>query len=194
MQQHKVHYKNPLSHTYFMCGLKEDNAESTNLISKTTCSHCLYGLQSRGYIEHNDNKEYITWEMFGRAIKVLAQKIRNDPNFERFKRIYGIPRGGVVVAIALAHQLDLKVELEPRRSDECGVSDLLIVDDIVDTGKTISKYGNLMKVSLYYNIRSTVKPNYHIYTTDKFIVFPWETPYTAKIDYLENTGENNADK
>ncbi|MGC9153677.1 MAG: phosphoribosyltransferase [Vulcanisaeta sp.] len=60
---------------------------------------------------------------------------------------------------------------------------VLIVDDVVDTGKTlitardiIRYYGakEVRTASLYVKPWSSVKPDYYVDTTDKWILFPWE--------------------
>ena len=54
--------------------------------------------------------------------------------------------------------------------------ELLIVDDIADTGITLEKLAGMCKATatIYYKERSTVKPTFYIITTKKWIVFPWE--------------------
>ncbi len=60
---------------------------------------------------------------------------------------------------------------------------VLIVDDVVDTGKTlitardiIRYYGarEVRTASLYVKPWSSVKPDYYVGTTDRWILFPWE--------------------
>ena len=62
----------------------------------------------------------------------LAKKIKK----EDINAVYGIPRGGYAIAIELAKVLKL-----PVITDEAEITKkTLIVDDLVDSGKTISKY------------------------------------------------------
>jgi GTP cyclohydrolase I len=58
----------------------------------------------------------------------LASQIRKS-DFH-FKNIYGIPRGGVLVALELAHHLDLPLTEKPDDFT-------LIVDDLIDSGETL---------------------------------------------------------
>lgn len=79
-------------------------------------------------------------------------------------KIYGVPRGGVPVAILLNHTL------ESRRIPSFLVEDALdaniIVDDIVDSGRTRTKYQSINPSALFLALVESPK--------DKWIVFPWE--------------------
>jgi len=51
-----------------------------------------------------------------------------------FDKIYGIPRGGLPVAIALSNRMGLPLTDDPNQEK------VLIVDDLVDSGATMLKY------------------------------------------------------
>jgi hypothetical protein len=60
---------------------------------------------------------------------------------------------------------------------------VLIVDDVADTGETLEfvlkhvrqKGAKEVRVAtIAYKPHSRVKPDYHVFETDKWIVFPWE--------------------
>jgi len=51
--------------------------------------------------------------------------------------VYGIPRGGVPVAIAMANALGLSVI---SSLDDIPINQVLVVDDLVDSGRTLQKY------------------------------------------------------
>jgi hypothetical protein len=73
--------------------------------------------------------ERLTWYHFDRAVVKLA-----DLYFDhKFTCIFGIPRGGLCMAVALSHRL--KTPLLPAPLPGC-----LIVDDIADTGSTFNQY------------------------------------------------------
>lgn len=87
-----------------------------------------------------------------------------------FDGIYGIPAGGLVLAVYLHYRLKLPLLLAPAENT-------LIVDDIVDTGFTMSHYiskGNFT-VALFFKEGGRWKPNIWLREkTDKWILFPWE--------------------
>ena len=53
--------------------------------------------------------------------------------------VYGFPRGGLIPAVYLSHQLDLPLINNPFDPDAL-LGNILVVDDICDTGDTWLKY------------------------------------------------------
>ena len=51
------------------------------------------------------NKIYISWEEFEKMSRDLAKEIQQSP--DKFEGIYGIPRGGMPLAVYLSHYLGL---------------------------------------------------------------------------------------
>lgn len=55
---------------------------------------------------------------------------------------------------------------------------ILLVEDVIDTGKTIKKvkefYPNAKVFALHYKEKGGIKPDYYLWITDKWIVYPWE--------------------
>ncbi|MEK7087418.1 MAG: hypothetical protein AAB648_01565 [Patescibacteria group bacterium] len=88
----------------------------------------------------------------------------------RFDGIYGIPAGGLVLAVYLHYRLKLPLMLAPTEST-------LVVDDIVDTGFTMSHYiskGNFT-VALFCRKGCNRKPNIWLREKEeKWVRFPWE--------------------
>lgn len=118
-------------------------------------------------------KVFITPQKFHDDILKLAELIR--PNKDKYKYLYGIPRGGCIVAIWLSHQLGIEyvtdVDLEVLGPN----SKILIVDDIADTGITLEKFDDLGDTAtLHYKPRSSVKPTYYVEETSDWIVYPYE--------------------
>jgi len=78
-------------------------------------------------------KLIVDWGSYDTAVEQLAERIRLagvTPG-----GVMGVPRGGLIAAVMLSHQLD--VPFVPFRKDRI-TSDLLLVDDICDTGHTLS--------------------------------------------------------
>ena len=79
-------------------------------------------------------KQLFTWHDFDDAMRMLSLTIQSSGKI--FNDIYGVPRGGLVVAVALSHLLDL-----PMITDVGLVSSsTLVVDDISDSGTTCRWY------------------------------------------------------
>lgn len=86
--------------------------------------------------------EKIDFGQYDDAIFTLAGKIKE--NGKEYKALYPIPRGGYYPAIKLSELLGIRIasRLNPRVPT-------LIVDDIVDSGKTLEPYANYDKAVVY---------------------------------------------
>jgi hypoxanthine phosphoribosyltransferase len=115
----------------------------------------------------------ISWERFEQLIRELASTIK-DSNIH-INGIYGIPRGGLIIAVRLSHLLN--IPLRPYN-----LPNTLIVDDICDSGKTLHFHSvrNSFKyfyASLFKRHNSSFNPNFvgKILDHDSWIEFPWES-------------------
>jgi hypoxanthine phosphoribosyltransferase len=79
---------------------------------------------------------------------------------------------------------------------------VLIVDDVADTGTSISAVLNLIKkkgasetktATLHYKPWSKVKPDYFIEETEKWIIYPWEIHETIE-SIIKNTPKEKLTK
>ena len=73
----------------------------------------------------------ITFEEYDNAISLLAQKIKASG--KKYTAVYGIPRGGYYPAIQLSNILGIPAITSP-------ISGVLVVDDIMDSGATLTSY------------------------------------------------------
>jgi len=124
-------------------------------------------------------KEKYTWEEFERDVKKIAAWARG----RQVKNIYGIPRGGLVLAVKLSHTLNLPLVL----SREDISRDTLIVDDIIDEGNTIDRLlasiGEHHHIaSIFYNKEAKHAPHFFVREKKNWVIFPWETEETSKYD------------
>lgn len=134
-------------------------------------------------------KVYMTWDMFDKAVTKIAADVALK--FPNIRVIHGIPRNGLILAVALSHRLDIPMVTELRLRDDYELNQILIVDDVSDTGKTLGKYVGIPIATLYYKPKtSKVEPDIYVHKTDRFIVFPWETEESAKADYMEEDNES----
>ena len=110
--------------------------------------------------------KYFTWSEFDESVDHIA----NQCKFWKLSGIYGVPRGGLCLAVALSHKLDIKVIEKPSKNS-------LIVDDVFETGITLSKFKHIEGANFFVLI-SKKKPiwwNTVILSQKKdWIVFPWE--------------------
>lgn len=128
------------------------------------------------------DREHYTWDEYQADILILAQRIRDDLAL-RPATVYGIPRGGLVLAVSLSHLLGLPMVLSRNEIRP----DTLVVDDIADTGATLDKLCKQigfrpMIATLYYRSGSVLRPDIFVRSKTKWIVFPWETELSSKYD------------
>jgi xanthine phosphoribosyltransferase len=111
----------------------------------------------------------MSWEDFDCCVEKIVYEILDKGI--RKRPIYGIPKGGLVLAVALSNYLNWP--LTTAYKDEC-----LVVDDTSDTGETLFKYKKPCNkiVTLYYNKDSKTVPDFYslIQEKNEWIVFPWE--------------------
>lgn len=98
--------------------------------------------------------------------------------------VYGIPRGGLVPAIILAHALEKEIQTRFVTSlnhlDPGDWHRLIIVDELVDSGDTIhslkQRYPEATTVALYQRQNARYKADVVglELNHDKWLKFPWE--------------------
>ena len=114
------------------------------------------------------------WIQFEECIISISKKCKN----KKFEGVYGFPRGGICLAVALSHSLSIPLLEEPKNNS-------LIVDDIYDTGHTLEKIRYLEGSESHVWI-SKQKPtwwNAYKYIKEKdWIIFPWENINSAYKD------------
>jgi hypothetical protein len=145
-------------------------------------------------------REELSWELFGRASRELAEQIAAD-GFEP-DLLLSIARGGLFVAGALGYALDVKnlhvmnVEFYtgvdkrlampvmlppvPNAVDLTG-AEVLVCDDVADTGATLKlvrdfcadHVADVRCAVIYQKPHSVVSSEYVWRNTDRWINFPW---------------------
>lgn len=118
----------------------------------------------------------LSWEYFDLACAEIAKQVKVSK--KPVINIYGIPRGGLVVAVKLSHLLNIPIITDITEI----TAKTLIVDDIADTGKTLQalslscpKFFFILIATIYYHKQSLIKPNIWIFEKKaNWIVFPWE--------------------
>lgn len=127
---------------------------------------------------------FYTWEEFEDDCIKLADLIKKSG--KKFDSLYGIPRGGLIMAVRLSHKLGLSVIMHDANIGE----KTLVVDDIADSGNTMMQFLSDKKhhatATLFYNPASKHAPTYFCRKKDGWIVFPWEEEKTSRYDKTLN--------
>ena len=128
---------------------------------------------------------YLSWGEFDKSVDYIANKCK----FLEFSGIYGVPRGGLCLAVALSHKLKINLISEPIKNS-------LIVDDVYETGNTLNTFKNI-EGAKFFVIFSKNKPTWwnSVYLSKKseWIVFPWENALNLQSDrndYIKKRGLN----
>ena len=74
-------------------------------------------------------EKYLSWCEFDKSVEYIANKCK----FLEISGIYGIPRGGLCLAVALSHKLKINLISKPKKNS-------LIVDDVYETGITLNTF------------------------------------------------------
>lgn len=148
-------------------------------------------------------REVLTWQEFGDASRELAQQIVDDGYHPDV--VVAIARGGLLLAGALAYAMGVKscgalnvefytdvestlpepVVLPPMLDGPALTGKkVLLVDDVSDSGRTLSMVLQLLRdttgsevrsVVLYTKPRTIQEADYNWRRTDRWINFPWST-------------------
>ena len=150
----------------------------------------------------SQEREVLTYELFGTAVSELAQQVV-DSGYEP-DIILSIARGGLGLGMGLGYALDVKnistVNVEfytgidqrldvpimlpptPAAVDLSGLK-VLIADDVADTGETLrvvhqfcaGHVAESRTAVIYEKPRTMIRPEYSWRVTEQWIDFPWSS-------------------
>ena len=116
----------------------------------------------------------LSWNEFNSCIKLITHACKDND----FSGVYGFPRGGLCLAVALSHSMNIPL-LEGIRPG------CLVVDDVYETGKTLNEVLEIPNTTTFvwhskvqpqwWNAVETSQPN-------DWLVFPWENKARAEED------------
>lgn len=158
-----------------------------------------------------DEREILTWDLFGKASRELAQMVADD-GYEP-DMVLSIARGGLLIGGALGYALSVKNTYTMNVEFYTGVDErlevprilppapdfidlhaarILVADDVADTGHTLKsvvdfcsgKVGEVRTAVIYEKPHSVVQCDYVWRRTDLWINFPWsDKPPVAQRDW-----------
>lgn len=114
------------------------------------------------------NKRYLTWKDFEEFITGAVEALKS----QEITGVYGLPRGGLPIAVTLSHRLGVPLLGAPCKG-------CIVVDDISDTGITLQHYATNGYTIVTWVARpkwTKVLPFFFKVTTEgnEWFVFPWE--------------------
>ena len=117
-------------------------------------------------------KVKISWQQFNDDCVILKDKLQKAS----VSHIYPVPKNGAYVAGRISansanSKFQLIVKLNPKDIDFRTV----IVDDLIDSGKTLNQFPNNKKAVLYVKNKNKKKVDYYVREIEGWIQFPWES-------------------
>ncbi|MGD8366397.1 MAG: xanthine phosphoribosyltransferase [Desulfobacterales bacterium] len=142
----------------------------------------------------------VSWEQLHRDARALAWRLLE---FDYFEGIVAITRGGLVPAAIIARELDIRLvdtvcvssydwqdqsgDIEILKSVPGDGERWLIVDDLVDTGRTATAVRNMLPKGHFATVyaKPAGRPLVDTFITevsqDTWILFPWD----ADVQYVQ---------
>jgi len=144
-----------------------------------------------------DRSFYVSWDEMHRDTRALSWRLLDMHNERAFTGIIAVTRGGMVPAAIIARELEIRVvdTISVASSDEQAQGQLqilkstldvgdgdgwLIVDDLVDTGKTARAIRDMMPAAHFATVyaKPEGRPLVDTFVTevsqDTWIYFPWD--------------------
>ncbi len=123
------------------------------------------------------SKVYVSWQAVEKFVTDVNNFIRNE--YPDCTGVYGLPRGGLALAVMLSHKLSIPMLISPTPG-------CLIVDDICDSGESLLHYTKntsspdkpkyITATMFYKDNRLGVKPDIYWKTKgEDWVIFCWES-------------------
>ncbi len=116
----------------------------------------------------------LSWDDFDSCITSMTAACKH----KNFSGVYGLPRGGLCLAVAMSHSLNIPWLEEPQA--RC-----LVVDDVYETGKTLSQVHDVRDITTFVWY-SKITPEWwnaiEVTSLDEWLVFPWENRGRCELD------------
>lgn len=122
----------------------------------------------------------VSWEEFDTLAIELAKAIKEE--MPQIHAVHGIARGGLALAVRISHLLDIRFIQDINQVEyfEYFNEDLIIIDDICDSGTTMNNIAKYVKYPVFGCLFVRENANIKHRTiaaeeiTDEWIEFPWE--------------------
>ena len=118
-------------------------------------------------------KIYVTWDEIEELVELLCLQIVKSGY--QIEHIYGLQRGGLIPAVLLSHKLGIPMTQNPNSPN------VLIIDDICDSGKTFHdifiEYPKSKFACLHFKPHTSYfNPDFSAnkFFSDAWINYPWE--------------------
>ena len=108
----------------------------------------------------------LSWDQFNSCVESITHACSE----KELCGVYGFPRGGLCLAVALSHSLNIPFLDQPKPGS-------LVVDDVYETGMTLSREFDTPEIIIFVWM-SKVQPDYwnavEVCDPHEWLIFPWE--------------------
>ena len=119
--------------------------------------------------------QVLSWAQFDQAVQLLASRFADSS----VTGVYGVPRGGLCLAVALSHAIERPLLSVPEPS-------ALIVDDVYETGRTLQALKSQVPQASFAVWVSKSSPDWWaaavVAASSEWVVFPWENLEQVRAD------------
>ncbi|KGG15536.1 putative PURINE PHOSPHORIBOSYLTRANSFERASE related protein [Prochlorococcus sp. MIT 0602] len=116
----------------------------------------------------------MTWNEFDFSVQHITSACRS----KSLSGVYGFPRGGLCLAVALSHALRIPFLTKPKPYS-------LVVDDVCETGLTLNNVKDIPGITTFVWL-SKREPDWwnavEVCNSSEWLLFPWENIDFARID------------
>jgi len=114
-----------------------------------------------------------------------AKKLALKIVFSKYCAIHPIPAGGIAVAVAMNEILKYKMLSVEEYKNYPNKSEVLVIDDLVDSGKTVERYPESDVAVLYKKVHCPITPKYYLKEIgSEWVTFPHEKDKDGVLDHL----------
>lgn len=127
--------------------------------------------------------QLVDWSTYLKHIQTICEFLQSrsylSPQHHKLSYVAGIPRGGHVAAICISHHSDLTYLPNLPEQPIPSIQEVLLVDDILDTGNTLSPFISMgyTTITLYRRVGCKIKGLFfycELVDPGIYVVFPYE--------------------
>lgn len=121
----------------------------------------------------------VSWIQVEHACHMVISAITRDNRVRGLSIAVPIARGGLIPGCIVAYALDLKIGFPDESNEVDTRRDMIVIDDICDTGKTFkilrARFPDALYVAAFAKPAGVVLCDYYgmLVPQDNWVVFPW---------------------
>ena len=129
----------------------------------------------------------MTYQEVIKDSRLLAEKIQVACVVDRtpYEAIHPIPAGGIAIGVVLSEYLGIPILSVEEYKNYPNKQNVLVADDLVDSGKTLLRYPDSDTAVLYKKVHCQVLPTYFLKEIgSEWVTFPHEKDKDGILDHV----------